>query len=342
MTSDTPDTDWKTLRRSISETDSDFRDYDNVLGPLWPEDQVPPNEERDWDAKVPSDWRTAIDGMKIRPVDSQTDSIDPIEDDLNVLAEYHPGHSHCRIKYHRRRIVLSADTTLWDAVTTCPDPTLRKILSLSRMTFRLCYSEFVRCHEIFHYLTERACWVLGEGSRLYDAYFKDVYEAREHSRVGNLEEGLAEAYAAVLLGFPPASRFAWGEPVPTGAIPKDDYLDLLRELVTRAFLSSKRPPGYREGPRFVGEMELLLEPGSAKGSPHGLGDSSLPARMRGMSWLNGELVGGNPHYFGDSSGPPSQPLSETQFRLVLENYRHYEPANSWFSELLAWPKEELI
>jgi hypothetical protein len=333
--------EWKSIRQAISEKESDFGDNDNVLGPLWPE-RTAPKEMRDWDGKPPLDWRSATVGMEIRPVEQQTDSIRPTKDTFDVLAEYHPSHSPCKINYHGRRIALSADRTLWDAVTTCRNATVGRILSLSRRTFRMCYSEFVRGHEIFHHLTERACWILGDGSRLHDAYLSDVYEPREHSRTGNLEEGLAEAFGAVLLKFSPASRFAWGEPVPFGNIPKEDYLDLLREIVHKAFLSSGRPPGYREGPRFVGEMELLLEPGLVKGSLLRLAGSSLPGRMKGMSWLHGELVSGNPHYFGDPSGPPSQPLSETQFRIVLENYRRYEPADSWFSGLLDWPMEELV
>ena len=134
-------------------------------------------------------WRV----LDVPLVPSYTDT-EPIlgEVGTDILATYQPSRSPPPITYDIDKIVYYADTVLYKTIGKG-----KKLPLYLIMLFRVYFASFVRRHEMFHYLVERGARLVDDGDVDYDDYSQKVYNVRKNSREGNLEEGLADAYASV-------------------------------------------------------------------------------------------------------------------------------------------------
>jgi len=271
----------------------------------------------------------------------------------DTLATYHPSSSPPTIVYYIDKIVYHSDMILSRTISNIGRRITLELIKL----FRLCFASFVRRHEIFHYLVER-------GARLahlnYHDYIEKVYNVRDQSSQGNLEEALADAYASV--------RYYWLEEIYyvyyfSDIIYEDIFLiepklfDNFTKILKYHIINSKRPPGYDKAKLFVDEFEHLLlrydryipyrhfyfyPPLLPFYLRRGIFIYGYPICIfKGLSWLFDELREIEPRNFSDYTNPPSKIHDEYElanFILFLENIR-YDDDPLLERTILPFPRE---
>ena len=272
------------------------------------------------------------------------------------LAWYEPASSKHRIVYRLDKIVEFADDTLADILNHL---NIERVSKDVVRCWRLAFISFIRRHEMFHYLFERGSRLLEEGREKYRRYREEVYEPRHRGKEkhrGNLEEALAEAYAAAWCRDELEQTFKMRREV--AVLPLES---LCRDLKI-IFVNTRQAPGYREARYFLEEMEKLhsnrnlpiVHPiQTAVSIPKLLYDETVTSAMfskliygeewymafKGLAWLFHELHTGKPSPFdtNDRNKPPS-PFSIGIFTAFLANIQNLR---SIFEILLPLPGEEI-
>ena len=276
------------------------------------------------------------------------EDIHPFEEDTDKIAWYKPSQSPNLIVYDVDKVARTADSIWAEAVDSVLGEAISDPLFKSRELFRYQVAEFVRFHERFHYMIERSSRLIAEEGA-YRRYYKNVYEPRKSSRIGNLEEALAEAYASVMSGRAlEVDQEAHNRVKVILGEPRTRLLRIVNHAVQKSFISSRRPPGYCSGPLFVLEMEwLLFEDGlqlvdslfAFTNARNGTPDDGLYDGLRSLTWMFDELMSAEKSEYTDYSRPPKRPYSRKIFCAFLESLRAVE--SSWFVDLLLPPDEEI-
>lgn len=246
------------------------------------------------------------------------------------LAYYEPSRSIGRIVYNARKIAYYSDLSLEHV---CRSISIGQPINEMIACFRIAFSTFIRRHETFHYLVERGSTIFVE-VEAYKEYLKKVYHERNQKNQGNLEEALAEAYAASLCEQDLSTIFESRSQLLKATNFNPESLSL---ILKKIFVEGPRPPGYNEARHFLTELSILNDIAvEAIVFVITLGEEDWWKVFKGLTWLFYELTVCKPHDFTNPHDPSERPFSQRYFAYFLANFQHPQ---SILELLLPWPDE---